>query len=193
MKRPDGKAPSRAELFILTRTRKDGKPVNEASSAVIVWLSTSKFTVSSSIPKFIRKYPIGFIFNCSRTLFSLQTQLRELGSQEQDACQNSTARDDIFSQVVGRDRNGRVRCCGLGPSPSDFVGGKPTEAEAMKMVSEANDEVRQMKERLVAMEQTCAQMAQQMATMMSMMSSMQKNSAVDNVPIVVGSLSKLLF
>ncbi|XP_071931282.1 uncharacterized protein [Coffea arabica] len=148
VKRSDGKAPSRAELFILTRTRKDGKPVNEASSAVI-------------------------------------TQLREIGSQRQNAFQNNNAGGDVFSQVVGRDRHGRVRCLGLGPSPSDFVGQKPTQAEAMKMVTEANDEVRQMKERLVAMEQTCTQMAQQMATMMSMMSSMQKNSTADNVPDVV--------
>ncbi|KAL4580745.1 hypothetical protein LXL04_016947 [Taraxacum kok-saghyz] len=34
-KRPDGQEPSQAELFILTRTRKDGKPVNEATAAVI--------------------------------------------------------------------------------------------------------------------------------------------------------------
>ncbi|XP_071931281.1 uncharacterized protein [Coffea arabica] len=85
-----------------------------------------------------------------------QTQLREIGSQRQNAFQNNNAGGDVFSQ-----------------------------AEAMKMVTEANDEVRQMKERLVAMEQTCTQMAQQMATMMSMMSSMQKNSTADNVPDVV--------
>ncbi|KAG8368845.1 hypothetical protein BUALT_Bualt15G0089100 [Buddleja alternifolia] len=30
--RSDGKEPSRAELFIMTRTRKNGKPINEASS-----------------------------------------------------------------------------------------------------------------------------------------------------------------
>ncbi|KAL3515715.1 hypothetical protein ACH5RR_022617 [Cinchona calisaya] len=148
VKRPDGKAPSRAELFILTRTRKDGKPVNEASSAVI-------------------------------------TQLHELGSQQQDASQNSTVRGDIFSEVVGRDKRGSVRCSGLGPSPSDFIGAKPSQSGAMKLVPEANDEVRQMKERLVAMEQTCAQMAQQMSTMMSMMSSMQNNTPVDNVLGVV--------
>ncbi|KAL7582153.1 hypothetical protein Lser_V15G46198 [Lactuca serriola] len=34
-KRPDGQEPSQAELFILTRTRKNGKPVNEATAAVI--------------------------------------------------------------------------------------------------------------------------------------------------------------
>ncbi|XP_023731226.1 uncharacterized protein LOC111878993 isoform X1 [Lactuca sativa] len=34
-KRTDGQEPSRAELFILTRTRKNGQPVNEATAAVI--------------------------------------------------------------------------------------------------------------------------------------------------------------
>ncbi|CAI9101562.1 OLC1v1038924C3 [Oldenlandia corymbosa var. corymbosa] len=143
--RPDGKAPSRAELFILTRTRKDGNPVNEASSAVI-------------------------------------TQLREIANQQNDTGQNSGSGDDVFSQVIGRDPRGRIRCEGLAPSSSEFGGGGPSKAEAMKMVAEANSEVCQMKERLVAMEQTCAQMAQQMATMMSMMASMQKTSKDDNVP-----------
>ncbi|KAL3814527.1 hypothetical protein ACJIZ3_015795 [Penstemon smallii] len=34
-KRPDGKELSRAELFVLTRTRRNGEPINEASSEVI--------------------------------------------------------------------------------------------------------------------------------------------------------------
>ncbi|KAK9077051.1 hypothetical protein SSX86_005386 [Deinandra increscens subsp. villosa] len=34
-KRPDGQEPSQAELFILTRTRKNGQPVNETTAAVI--------------------------------------------------------------------------------------------------------------------------------------------------------------
>nr|XP_043631054.1 uncharacterized protein LOC122602438 [Erigeron canadensis]XP_043631055.1 uncharacterized protein LOC122602438 [Erigeron canadensis] len=40
-KRPDGKGPSGAELFILTRTHKNGQPVNEASAAVISQLCES--------------------------------------------------------------------------------------------------------------------------------------------------------
>ncbi|KAI3805156.1 hypothetical protein L1987_27269 [Smallanthus sonchifolius] len=41
-KRPDGKEPSRAELFILTRTRKNGLPVNEETAAVISQLRESE-------------------------------------------------------------------------------------------------------------------------------------------------------
>lgn len=135
-KRSDGKEPSRAELFILTRTCKNGKPVNEASAAVI-------------------------------------TQLQDLEKQ-QDTSQNSTNRDDMFSRVLGKDKHEHVRCYGLGSSPSDIGVQKPTREEALKMVSEANVEIREMKEKMAAMEQTCAQMATQMTDMMSMMSSMRK-------------------
>ncbi|CAI9115282.1 OLC1v1016141C1 [Oldenlandia corymbosa var. corymbosa] len=141
-KRPDGKAPSPGELFILTRTRKDGKPVNEATSAVI-------------------------------------TQLRGITNQQADADQTTGPEDDAFSKIIGRDPHGRVRCKELAPTSCEFGRGAPSKAAAMKMVTEANSEVREMKERLVSMEQTCAQMAQQMATMMSMMASMQKDT---NVP-----------
>ncbi|XP_052194420.1 uncharacterized protein LOC127802577 isoform X2 [Diospyros lotus] len=135
-KRPDGKELSQAELFILTRTRKDGQPVNEASSSII-------------------------------------SQLRELAAQHQGTSQNTTVEDDVFFQVMGQDRNGRARTYGLGPVPSDLGGPKPSPAEARRIVSEANAEVREMKERMMVMEQTCVQMAAQMATMMSMMSTMQ--------------------
>ncbi|KAI3755176.1 hypothetical protein L1987_54971 [Smallanthus sonchifolius] len=41
-KRPDGKEPSKAELFILTRTRKNGLPMNEETAAVISQLRESE-------------------------------------------------------------------------------------------------------------------------------------------------------
>ncbi|KAA8536584.1 hypothetical protein F0562_029062 [Nyssa sinensis] len=150
-KRPDGKEPSRAELFILTRTRKNGRPVDEASSIVI-------------------------------------SQLRERAAQLQEASENSAAEDDIFSQVMGQDRHGRMRIYGLGPSPSDFGSPKSSSVETLRMVSEANAEVREMKERMKFMEQTCSQMAAQMATMMSMMSTMQTRFA-ENLPNMVANIS----
>ncbi|KAL7235752.1 hypothetical protein ACSBR1_019106 [Camellia fascicularis] len=153
-KRPDGKEPSRAELFILTRTRKDGHPVNEASSVII-------------------------------------SQLREKASQQQGTLQNGIVEDDVFAEVVGQDRHGRVRYL-LGPSPSDLGGPKPSRAEAIRMVSEANVEVRELKNKMSSMEQTCAQMAAQMTTMMSMMSTMQKKSPEKYLPNAVGSLPEPL-
>ncbi|PSS02901.1 Bromodomain-containing protein [Actinidia chinensis var. chinensis] len=152
-KRPDGKEPSRAELFIATRTRKDGRPVDEASSAII-------------------------------------SQIHERAAQNQGTSQKGIVEDEVFFQVMGQDRHGRVRTYGLGPSPSDVGGTKRTRTEALKMVSEANAEVREMKEKMVTMEQTCAQMAAQMATMMSMMSTMQRKFPDRNPPDVVDSPSK---
>ncbi|KAK2973900.1 hypothetical protein RJ640_025609 [Escallonia rubra] len=135
VKRPDKKDPSRAELFILTRTRKDGQPVNEASSSII-------------------------------------SKLRERTTQLQNTLQNSVRPDnDILSQVMGRNQQGRVHTLSVLAAPN------PTRAEALKMVSEANAEVNEMKQRMVAMEQTCTQMAAQMATMMSMMSSIKNTES----------------
>ncbi|CAL5398854.1 unnamed protein product [Camellia sinensis] len=150
VKRPDKKEPSRAELFILTRTRKDGQPVNKESSVLI-------------------------------------SQLRERAAQQKETSQNGTVEDDILSQVMGQDRHGRVRTYGLGPAPSDLSGPKPSCAEAVKLVSTANAEVHDMKEKMVSMEQTCAQMASQMSSMMSMMLNMQKK-----FPDEQGSPSELL-
>lgn len=115
----------------------------------------------------------------------MQTQLQGLEKQ-QDTSQSSTNRDDMFSQVLGKDKHGHVRCYGLGSSPSDIGVQKPSREEALKMVSEANVEIRELKEKMAAMEQTCAQMATQMTDMMSMMSSMRKLPD-ENVADKVGS------
>ncbi|GFZ09570.1 hypothetical protein Acr_21g0001690 [Actinidia rufa] len=109
-------------------------------------------------------------------------ELREQAAQQQGGPQNGTVRDDVFFKVMGEDRQGRVRTYGLGPAPSDLMGVTPSRAEAVRIVSEANAEVCDMKERMVAMEQTCAQMAAQMTTMMSMMANMQKLPAEHGSP-----------
>ncbi|THG03336.1 hypothetical protein TEA_011347 [Camellia sinensis var. sinensis] len=120
-----------------------------------------------------------------------QSQLREKASQQRGTSQNGIVEDDVFAEVVGQDRHGRVRYL-LGPSPSDLGGPKPSRAEAIRMVSEANVEVRELKNKMSSMEQTCAQMAAQMTTMMSMMSTMQKKSPEKHLPNAVGSLPEPL-
>lgn len=141
LREPDKKAPSRAELFMLTRMRKNGTPLNEATSAII-------------------------------------DQLR----QNKDTSQTIAAQDEAFSQLVGRRKNGHVRCSELDALPSEIRSTKPTREVTPQVAPEANAEVFEIKQRLVAMEETCAQMASQMATMMSMMSSLQKNFSNGNVP-----------
>lgn len=125
----DGKEPSEADMFILTRTRKNGQPLTQASSTVI-------------------------------------SQLRHVAQQQQGTSEPDTIDDEVFVQVMGEDKFKRkhVRTKSLPP-------------EAEKIVSEAKAEVLEMKEKMVAVEQTCAQMAAQMAAMMAMM---QKNFADNN-------------
>nr|XP_029119885.1 uncharacterized protein LOC105043294 isoform X2 [Elaeis guineensis] len=115
VKRPDGQELSRAELFVLTHTHKDGQPMDEASLEAI---------------------------------------------------------------VMGEEKPGRLRTYGLGPSPSDIYGPRPTRSEAMKMVSEAkkaaDEEVRMMKEKMNAMEQKYTEMQTQMTMMITRMEAMHK-------------------
>ncbi|KAL0384615.1 UNVERIFIED_CONTAM: hypothetical protein Sradi_2855800 [Sesamum radiatum] len=115
--RSEGKELSRAELFILTRTRKDGKPVNEASSEVI----------ASNYPSYT----------------------------------------------------------------PDLGGPKPACSESTRMVSEsdANAEIRDLKEKMAVMEKTCTEMVSQMAALVSMVSSMHKNTPDKNVPDMVANTS----
>lgn len=115
----------------------------------------------------------------------LQSQLQECTTQQQDTSDDSQKnQDDMLSEIMGRDRRGRLRSRGLNFSPLNASGSIPTyaealmiptHAEALRMVTVANSEVREMKERMATMEQTCALMVTQMSTMMVMMSSMQKS------------------
>ncbi|KAK4438358.1 Ankyrin repeat, bromo and BTB domain-containing protein DDB [Sesamum alatum] len=153
--RPDGKELSRAELFILTRTRRDGKPVNEASSEVIK---------------------------------KLQYQVNG-----QDTPRDSNKQADVLSQIIGPDKRGRTRCIELGPSyyTPDLGGPVPACSESTRMVSEseANAEIRDLKEKMAVMEQTCTQMVSQMAALVSMVSSMHKNTPDKNIPDTVANTS----
>ncbi|XXG46811.1 hypothetical protein AAC387_Pa02g1559 [Persea americana] len=60
----------------------------------------------------------------------LLLQLNERLSQQPESSQNSTTRDNIFTQVMGEDRHGRVRTFGLGVTPSDIYGPRASIAEA---------------------------------------------------------------
>lgn len=125
----------------------------------------------------------------------MQSQLQECTTQQRDTSDNSRInQDDMLTEILGRDKRGRLRNCGLSFTPSNISEPNPTHAEALRMVAEANSEVREMKERMATMEQTCAQMATQMSTMMVMMSNMQKSPASGQSDFVrlISSLLPLL-
>ncbi|XP_076960721.1 uncharacterized protein LOC143637163 isoform X2 [Bidens hawaiensis] len=143
-KRPDGKEPSKAELFILTRTRKNGQPLNEETAAVI-------------------------------------SQLRESETnKEQTPVNKNKPEDEVLNRVIGVNRRGSVGLLGLNATSSRAWSETPTRAQALRMVSEKNAEVVEMKEKLASMEETCSQMAAQMSAMMSMMADMHKDSNKHN-------------
>ena len=131
---------------------------------------------------------------CERLDLSLQSQLRECGTQQQGALENGISpQDEILCQLTGNGRTDRLLTYGIDVAGASALRRKPTRVEAIRMASEANAEVHELKERMVAMEQTCAQMAEQMAKMMSMtMSSINPTDPTNNLPNVVSSTSKLL-
>ncbi|XP_063950179.1 uncharacterized protein LOC108204756 isoform X3 [Daucus carota subsp. sativus] len=116
---------------------------------------------------------------------SAHSQLQDNNMQQHDTSYNiQKNQEENFTEIMAQDKHSQVVTNGLDMSRSKSKGSMPTRAEALKMVSVANLEVREMKEKMSVMEQTCAQMATQMSTMMAMISSMQKsqdkqNSSVD--------------
>ena len=105
----------------------------------------------------------------------MQSQLHEQAAPQQETAQNGSGEDDVFSQVMDTNRPGRMQTFGLGPPPTSTGSPKPLPAGAMRSVSEGNENVQDMMEKIMAMEQTYRQMATQMADMMSMMSNMLRN------------------
>ncbi|XP_020533280.1 uncharacterized protein LOC105629656 isoform X2 [Jatropha curcas] len=135
-KRSDGKEPTRGELYILTRTRKDGQPVDKGAAEVI-------------------------------------SKLREQATQKQQTSNDSSEYADTYCQVMGEDRRGDARMYGLGPTPTELWGRKPSHSTFMKMVLEAkrsaNEEVSKMLNKMEAMEQKYASLEDQIARMTSNM------------------------
>ncbi|XP_058080827.1 uncharacterized protein LOC131228995 isoform X2 [Magnolia sinica] len=67
-------------------------------------------------------------------------QLNEQISQQPDTSQNSTGRNDLFSQVMGEDRHGRVRTYGLGPTPTDLWGTTRSQRRIASAAQSRNEE-----------------------------------------------------
>ncbi|XP_015579210.2 uncharacterized protein LOC8263283 isoform X2 [Ricinus communis] len=131
-KRSNGKELTRGELYILTRTRKDGQPVDSTAAEMIA-------------------------------------KLREHATQKQQISDGSNDCADTYCQVMGEDKRSHVRMYGLGPSPSDIYGRKPSRNSLMRMAIEAkrsaNEEVSKMLNKMEAMEQKYASLEAQIASM----------------------------
>ena len=66
----------------------------------------------------------------------MQTEFRELNEAQEGGPSNSIG-DDIYTQVIGAERHGRVRRYGLGPTPKSVFGSTPgqsgTNVEEVRM------------------------------------------------------------
>ncbi|MQL88910.1 hypothetical protein Taro_021485 [Colocasia esculenta] len=65
----------------------------------------------------------------------LKGMLQEVSSPEENTSPK-TMKDDLLSQVLRKDKPGRKRMLGLGPTPSSVYGPVPTRAQALQMVNQ---------------------------------------------------------
>ena len=61
---------------------------------------------------------------------NLQTQMNELAEHMEGSSTDPAAlQEQIFTQIMGPERPGRVRTFGLGPSPTDVFGGRYRQSQ----------------------------------------------------------------
>eukprot|EP00262_Sarcandra_glabra_P004689 TRINITY_DN15881_c0_g2_i2.p1 TRINITY_DN15881_c0_g2~~TRINITY_DN15881_c0_g2_i2.p1 ORF type:complete len:504 (+),score=24.40 TRINITY_DN15881_c0_g2_i2:62-1513(+) len=114
-----------------------------------------------------------------------------------EGSQDSTSRNDIFSRVMGPERNGRVRGYGLGLTPSSLWGSLPrpsaSEFTEMKnklhqMEEQMNSTVQQMEERLHStkhqMEEQMKQKDAEILELRSMIQAIYSRQGVQYPPMV---------
>ncbi|XXG53685.1 hypothetical protein AAC387_Pa03g1743 [Persea americana] len=93
-------------------------------------------------------------------------QLNERVNQHPQSLRNSAMRNEIFTQVIGEDRRGRVRTFGLGVTPSDIYGPQASAAEARRMAKAERAQ-------RIACEQSVVTLKEQMDQMKIRMSQME--------------------
>ncbi|RVW13564.1 hypothetical protein CK203_091916 [Vitis vinifera] len=88
----DRTEPNRIEMFALTHTKKDGTPIDNHSKEIM-----NQFQ-------------------------QLLTQLEKISSSASTSSIAYTSIDEIYTQVMGPERHGRVRGYGFGPTPTSVFG-----------------------------------------------------------------------
>ncbi|XXG88783.1 hypothetical protein AAC387_Pa12g0953 [Persea americana] len=94
-------------------------------------------------------------------------RLNEIVSQQLESPERSCAQNDIFTQVMGEDRHGRVSTFGLGVTPSDIYGPRVSTAEAREMANVERAQRIAAEQRVVAVEERMSQMEARMNQMMT--------------------------
>ena len=78
--------------------------------------------------------------------------MSELKTTRDESATSSNAIDDqIFMEVMGPERPGRIRGCGMGPTPSQLLVGNQTASQAIPC-GQCGEELRSLKDRMKIME-----------------------------------------
>lgn len=121
----------------------------------------------------------------------MQTKLRKLEAQKQRTSHGSDDYDDTYGQVMGKGKGSHMHLVGLGPSPADVWGQKPSPYSLMRMGLEAkrsaNEEVSKMLNKMEAMEQKYASLEAQIVKMTSNMENLiDKMGALGSKQVSMG-------
>ncbi|MQL79623.1 hypothetical protein Taro_012071, partial [Colocasia esculenta] len=94
----------------------------------------------SAVNKFNREKQIVCHTAGSKSFAMIREEISML--QEESFPKENTSprsmKDDLLYQVLGKDKPGRIRMLGLGPTPSSVYGLVPTRAQALQMAHEDN-------------------------------------------------------
>ncbi|XP_058085740.1 uncharacterized protein LOC131233144 [Magnolia sinica] len=116
-------------------------------------------------------------------------QLNERTSQQPEASHNSTARKDIFSEVMGDERHGRVRTYRLGPSPSDIWGTTSHSVQSQGMTSNAqkiDEQYEELHAEISSLKETMADRDAQISSLRETMTTLM--AAITNPSINLATL-----
>ncbi|RWR76272.1 hypothetical protein CKAN_00470800 [Cinnamomum micranthum f. kanehirae] len=107
-------------------------------------------------------------------------QLDERVNQYPQNLRNSTVRNEIFTQVIGEDRRGRVRTFGLGVTPSDIYGPQASAVEARRMAKAERAQRIACEESVVTLKEQMDQMKIQMSQMETLLQRFTKSGQLSS-------------
>lgn len=156
-------------------SRRSTEKFQAGGSFILRFIKKKMESLSQSVPKkisynlriyiiYIKLFSSLHILICTYFFFKLQKKLKKLMQKELDVTQASSgessmwATDDAYSKVIGKDRHGRVRGVGFGPTPSMLSDISSKNSEQLKIISmeeilrDKDREICELKDRLASIE-----------------------------------------
>ncbi|XP_077247471.1 uncharacterized protein LOC143887243 isoform X2 [Tasmannia lanceolata] len=100
------------------------------------------------------------------------------------------ARHEVFSQVVGEERRGRVQADGLGATPTELLVPSSDCMECRRQVEEANKKIEMLEKKLANVEDNCAQLTQQLNDFISNYMALQVHATPSSPEVVLMSIAQ---